>query len=728
MQILTIRLQDGSVSVQEAPAPLLVPGCVRVRTHYSAVSPGTEGGKVVAGKKSLLGKARARPEQVRAVIDMARTVGIRDTLRKVRAKLEGASPMGYSLAGEVIEVGEGVTTYRPGDRVACAGGYANHADEVVVPVNLVAPIPDGVPAEAAAMTTIGAIAMQGLRLAEPTLGENAVVIGLGVVGLLAGQLLRANGCRVFGADIAAPAIDLALRAGSVDVAGTMGEDPIEGMVDDFCGGQGADLVLICAATASDEPVALAGRIARKRGRVVVVGAVGMDIPRPDYYEKELSFSVSCSYGPGRYDPSYEEGGIDYPYGFVRWTEGRNMSAFLDLVAAGRIDPAALLTHRFPFADAPKAYDMVSNRSEPYAGILLEYPQEANEAGASPPFVTLTPQRKAVDGVIGIGCIGAGSYAQSFLLPHFKGSDKTRLTAIFTRTGLVAVDAGQRFGFERAVESAEAVIDDADTQAVVVATRHDQHGPLVVAALEKGMHVFVEKPLCLNEDELRAIASTAAALSAGGALPIVQTGFNRRFSSSALAVRKHFGAEPGPLTMFYRVNAGQIPAGHWIQDPKEGGGRILGEVCHFVDLMQFVAGADPVEVFAASVDAGDPAELPADNVCITMRFDNGSVGTIGYFARGGKAMPKERLEVFGAGRSAVLDNFGGVDLYSGNGKSHKRCAGKGQAEEVAVFLAAIAGGEPAISLRSQMATTLATIRALESLRTGAPAACRIEEFL
>jgi threonine dehydrogenase-like Zn-dependent dehydrogenase len=294
VQILTSRLQDGSVTVQEAPAPLLAPGCVRVRTHYSAVSPGTEGGKVVAGKKSLLGKARARPEQVRAVIDMARTVGIRDTLRKVRAKLEGASPMGYSLAGEVIEVGEGVTTYRPGDRVACAGSYANHADEVVVPVNLVAPIPDGVSAEAAAMTTIGSIAMQGLRLAEPTLGENAVVIGLGVVGLLAGQLLRANGCRVFGADIAAPAIDLARRAGAVDAAGTMGEDPIEGMVDDFCGGQGADLVLICAATASDEPVALAGRIARKRGRVVVVGAVGMDIPRPDYYQKELSFSVSCS--------------------------------------------------------------------------------------------------------------------------------------------------------------------------------------------------------------------------------------------------------------------------------------------------------------------------------------------------------------------------------------------------------------------------------------------------
>ncbi len=725
MKILALRLADGSVELLEAPPPALPPGCVRVQTLHSAISPGTEGGKVAAGKQSLLGKARARPEQARAVIDMARSLGLRETLRKVRAKLQGAQPLGYSLAGVVVEVAPDVAGLRAGDLVACAGGgFANHADEVVVPVNLTAPVPAGVGSDAAAMATLGAIALQGIRLAAPTLGERALVIGLGLIGQLAGQLLRASGCRVVGADVAAEAVRLAVDSGSVDAAVRLGEDPVEEAVREFTGGHGADLVLICAATASSEPVALAGRVSRQRGRVVVVGAVGMDLPREDYYRKELAFSVSCSYGPGRYDPLYEEHGLDYPYGLVRWTERRNLEAFLDLAAAGRIDPLRLVTHRFPFAEAPRAYEMIAARSEPYAAVLLEYPAgapadlDARRAGPGG-TVELAGAAPPTGDRLGVGCLGAGSYAQAFLLPHFRGHAGVRLTAVSTRGGLTARDAGDRYGFARAVDSVEAVVEDPETAAVVIATRHDRHGPGVLAALRAGRHVFVEKPLCLTEPELERICALARELSAGAGLPVVQTGFNRRFSPAAALVARHFGREPGPLVMTYRVNAGEIPPDHWIQDPEVGGGRIVGEACHFIDLMQFLCGADPIEVHAVRIGGDDPALLPQDNVLITLRFADGSIGSVAYVARGGKAMAKERLEILGAGRGAVLDNFTAVELYDHRRRRRRRAGGKGQAEEVAAFVEAVRRGEPAIPLQSQVATTLATLRALDSLRSGRP---------
>jgi len=725
LNILALRFNDGSVNLIETPAPTLTAGCVRVRTVYSALSPGTEGGKISTGKQSLLGKAKARPDQVRMVLDMARSMGIKETINKVRSKLEGAQPLGYSLAGVVTEVGEGITDLQPGDLVACGGGgYANHADEVVVPRNLVVKVPEGVGADAAAMTTLGAIAMQGVRLAEPTLGEHAVVIGQGVVGLLASQLLKANGCRVFGADIAPAALDLALKSGSVDAVGRLGEEPVEEAIESFTRGMGADLVLICAATSSNDPVQLAGRIARKRGRVVVVGAVGMDLPRPDYYTKELAFSVSCSYGPGRYDPSYEEGGLDYPHGFVRWTEGRNMEAFLDLAALGKIDPTSVVTHQLPFAEAPAAYEMVHARSEAFGGILLKYPEQES---APVREVVLRESKPVGDGQIGVGCIGAGSFAQSFLLPPLAKQSGVTLTAISTRTGLTAVDAGQRFGFAKAMDDADAVLADPDTSAVFVATRHDQHGPLVLAALDKGTHVFVEKPLCLTEADLKAIAARATAMQAEGNLPVVQTGFNRRFSAAAAKVRAHFGQDHGPLTMMYRVAAGVIPPDHWIQDPTTGGGRILGEVCHFIDLMQYVCGADPVSVHAAAIAGDNPTAMPEDDVLITLRFADGSVGTVGYFAHAAKSVAKERLEVSGAGRTAVLDNFAAVELMDAKGRKRVRCPGKGQAEEVAAFIEAIRQGQPALSLESQLATTLATLRALDSLRSGAVEPIKIQEL-
>ncbi len=715
MQILALTFRDGEVSLIEAPPPALGPGCIRVRTLHSAVSPGTEGNKVRTGKQSLLGKARSRPDQVRQVMEMVRQTGLKGTMQKVRAKLEGAQSLGYSLSGRVVEVAPGVEAFRPGDLVACAGTYANHADEVVVPINLVAKIPDGVPADAAAMTTLAAIALQGQRLAAPTLGENAVVIGLGVVGLLAAQLLKAAGCRVLGVDIASAALDLGRTSGSVDAALNPAEEDLEAAVAAFTRGHGADLVLICAATGSSEPVVQAARISRKRGRIVVVGAVGMDLPREDFYNKEIAFSVSCSYGPGRYDPSYEEGGIDYPIGFVRWTEQRNLEAVLAMIAAGKCDPLAVVTHRVPFSDAPRAYAMVAAGDQPYGGILLDYETEPPPGSGR----EIECGGKVLgEGELGIGFIGCGSYAQSFLLPPFRKAPAVRLTAIYTRSGLSAVDVGKRAGFIRAVDSAEAVLADPGTKAVVIATRHDQHGPLTLAALAAGKHVFVEKPLCLTRDELKAIALRLEDLAAQGNAPLLQVGFNRRFSPAANRVRHHIGESGGPLTMTYRVNAGPIPREHWIQRPDEGGGRIIGEVCHFVDLMQAICGAEPIEIYAAHV-AGDGVDLvPQDNVVFALRFGDGSVGTILYCAHGGKAMPKEELQVMGRNRSAVIDNFAAVRLY-GRTRAARRCGGKGQDEEVAAFLAAIRSGRPAISVRSQLATTLATIEALESLRTRQP---------
>ncbi len=707
-------MKDGSVVVMEAPAPLLAPGFVRVRTLYSAISPGTEGNKVVTGKKSLLGKARAKPDQVKQVIGMVGQLGLRNTIQKVRDKLEGAQPLGYSLAGEVLEVGEGVDKVRPGDLVACAGGgYANHADEVVVPVNLTARIPAGVSAEAASMTTLAAIALQGVRLASPTLGENAVVIGLGPIGLMACQILKANGCRVFAADISADAVDRARTVGRADVVARLGSDPVEAMIADFSRGPGADLVLICAATASSEPVVTAGKVCRQRGRVVVVGAVGMDLPRADYYEKEIGFSVSCSYGPGRYDPSYEEGGLDYPYGFVRWTEGRNLEAVLDLMADGVFDPVALVTHRYKFEDSPRAYDLIAGRSEPYCGILVEYPD-------TPPApvekVTLNPGIRT-EGKIRVGFAGAGSFAQTFLLPTFRDDSRTVLGPIFTRTGLTAADVGRRQGFAEAVDSADAVVADPDTQALVIATRHDQHGPLALAALEAGKHVFVEKPLCLTLDQLRAIHDQVQKQAQNGGLPVLQVGFNRRFSQAAGQVKRHFGNHDGPLSMMYRISAGHIPRDHWTQDPVQGGGRILGEVCHFIDLMQFVCGADPVAVSAMGLSCDSSEVRPDDNLVISLKFADGSVGSIGYFAEGAPNMPKEQLEVLGSGRSAVLDNFQKVTLFSGRGKSTKRCSGKGHSEEVKAFLDGVQKGESPIPVLSQLATTLAAIRIVEALASG-----------
>ena len=729
MKILAQKLSDGSVRVVDAPPPLLPPGHIRVRTAFSSISPGTEGTKIITGKKSLLGKARAKPKEARMVLDMIGQVGLKSTIRKVRSKLEGATPLGYSLAGVVSEIGVGVNRFSVGDLVACAGGGAVHADEVVVPVNLAAKVPEGVHADSAAMTTLAAVAMQGLRLARPTLGENAVVIGLGVIGLMACQLLKAAGCRVLGADVAEAAVERARQLPAVDDVSRLGEDPTEAQVAQLSDGHGADLVLICAGTASNEPVELAGRITRQRGRVVVVGAVGMDLPREDYYLKEISFAVSCSYGPGRYDPVYEEKGQDYPYGFVRWTERRNLTAALALMAEGRFAPLGLVTHSFPFTEASRAYEMIAGHSEPYCGILLEYPQDEYFGGERPAagqVVIATATSKPGDR-LGVAFLGAGSFAQTSLLPNLKGKRQVRLTGICTRSGLGATDVGQRHGFAAAEPSLDALLAREDTAAVFIATRHDQHGPGVLACLEAGKHVFVEKPLCLTREDLVRIAQRSRELADAERLPVLMVGFNRRFSAAARLVKGHFGAAAGPVTMMYRISAGRVPREHWIQDPEEGGGRILGEVCHFVDLMQYLTGASPISVDAVCIETANEALTDEDNCLINLRFADGSIGSIGYFAEGASGQPKERLEVLGAGRSAVLDNFQRVTLYAGRGRKRKRCSGKGYQAEIAAFLDGVAAGSLPIPLDSLLATTLTTLQIRQALATGARQAIDVADL-
>ena len=709
MRILGQKLSDGSVKVFDAPRPALPDGCIRVRTLYSAISAGTEGGKVITGKKSLIGKAKAKPDQAKQAIQMARSLGIRNTILKVRSKLEGAQPLGYSLCGEVIEVSESATDFKIGDIVACAGGgYANHADEAVIPLYLAVRLPLGVDPSKAAYATIASIALQGVRLAEPTIGEKAVVIGLGIVGQLAAQILKANGCMVFGTDLDEKQVELALSSCSVDEGAVSGRDAVSSLVSDFTRGRGADITIICAGTSSNQPVELAGEITRKKGRVIVVGAVGMDIPREDYYRKEISFTVSCSYGPGRYDPAYEEGGIDYPYPYVRWTEGRNMEAVLDLMAKGTLDPSKVTTHTVPFKNAPDAYEMIASRSDPFCGILIEYPEEQEETASS---IELSASKQKLDrDTVGIGMLGPGSFAQTFLLPPLKNDKRVAFTTICTRSGLTASDVGEQKGFRRAVGNVDEMLADQETDAIVVATRHNTHGEAVLKALDANKSVFVEKPLCLTMEELKEISSAARASEA-----MVQVGFNRRFSGAAEAAKAFIGKKHPPLTMFYRINAGHIPKEHWTQTD-EGGGRILGEVCHFIDLFQYFSDALPTRVHAFSMETQDQSIVTQDNVVIVLTFNDGSVGSIGYFSEGSKALPKERCEITGGGRTAVIDNFNKVELY-GRTRKTKKFRGKGHSEEMKEFITSLKNGMPAISLESQLATTLTTFAILESLDSG-----------
>ena len=701
------NFKTGELQVADVPPPVIHPGRVLVRAAASLISAGTERMKVDLAKKSLLGKAKERPDLVKQVIQKAKTEGLMNTLTAVRAKLEALVPLGYSASGVVVGVGAGVEGFSVGDRVACAGaGYAAHAELLSVPQNLCVRLPENCDFTAGAYGTLGAIALQGVRLAEPTLGEACVVIGLGLLGQLTAQLLKANGCRVFGVDLDESKIALAKSFG-LD-AGATG-DPKQQIMD-WTRGRGADAVLITAATSSNQPIELAGEVARLKGRVVAVGLVGMDVPRELYYLRELTLRVSMSYGPGRYDPAYEEQGHDYPFAYVRWTEQRNIEAFLDLVAAGRVDVEKLTTHRFPIDEGEQAYKLVSGETkEPYLGIVLTYDTER----ALEPRIALKSAQTSPQRSLSVSFLGAGSYAQKFLLPEFKAAG-AEFAAIATASGVTARSVGEKYCFRECVAGAGEILAD-NSALVVIATRHDAHAELSRRALESGKHVFVEKPLALNDNELDAVL--AAAQNSSGRLLV---GFNRRFSPHARAAKEFFAGRRTPLSIAYRVNAGRIPPTHWIQDPQAGGGRIVGEVCHFIDLVHFLTDSVTTRVYAEAVSAQNAEITDADSVFITLRLADGSNASIAYLAEGDKSLPKERVEIYGAGKTFILDDFRSTTSY---GKARAKTAklstqDKGQRAEVRAVCEMVKTGGPApIALADLAATTRATFRILDALRTG-----------
>ncbi len=707
--------RNGELSVVEVPLPALQRGRLLVRTAASLISAGTERAVVEMGQKTLVGRARERPDLVKRVIQKARDQGLVNTVNALRAKLESARALGYSAAGIVMAIGEGVEGFRVGERIACAGvGFASHAEVLSVPRNLCVHLPEEVGFEEGAFGTVGAIALQGVRLAEPTLGEFVTVIGLGLLGQITVQLLKANGCRVFGVDLDPDKAKLAADLGA-DASGVSGPDSREKILE-WSRGRGADAVLITAATSSNEPLELAGQISRSKGRVVAVGVVGLAVPRETYYQRELTLKISMSYGPGRYDPEYEERGHDYPFGYVRWTENRNIEAFLDLLAQRRVQVDRLITHRFSIDEGERAYQLITGEvKEPYLGVLISYDTQ-RELTSKIELRKTSKAGPAVESSVRLGVIGAGGYVEGMLLPHFQAA-AAQFISLATASGLSALNVGRKYRFSKAVSGPEEIIADQNVNLILIGTRHDLHASLARRVLELDRHVFVEKPLALNDAELDGLLATAA--NSAGRLMV---GFNRRFSPLARRAKEFFAHRGVPLSILYRVNAGAIPREHWIHDPAEGGGRIVGEVCHFVDLMQFWIEAPPVSVFAESTTSNSDQVVDEDSVFITLKFADGSTGCIAYLAEGDKSLAKERVEILGGGKAVIIDDFRRVSFYHRGRETEVkfRAQDKGQAEEVrAVCETVITGGPAPISLEELAATTRATFRILDSLRLGQP---------
>lgn len=639
------NLKDGSTEVVEVPCPRVGTGQVLIRSSCTLVSAGTERMLIDFGKAGLLEKARQQPDKVRMVMDKLRTDGFVPTIEAVRSKLDQPVPMGYCNVGEVIAVGPGVEGFVVGDRVASNG---KHAEMVSVPVNLCAKVPDSVPDEAAAFTVLGAIALQGIRLVHPTLGETVVVTGLGLIGLVTVQLLKAQGCRVFGLDFDSNRLALARRFGAEVMDLSRGADPVAAAMT-FSRGRGVDAVIVTASSESNEPIRQAAQMCRKRGRIVLVGVVGLELSRADFFEKELTFQVSCSYGPGRYDPNYEDKGHDYPVSFVRWTEQRNFEAVLDMLAEGRLSVDPLITHRFDIDDAPAAYSVVAG-SEPSLGILLRFGGRYAEptAGARTVSLGLTKPIGALpptSGVVRVSVVGAGNYAGAVLIPAFKAAG-AQLARIASAGGVSSLYLGRKFGFAEATTDLAALLDDPFINAVVVSTRHDTHADYLLRALAAGKHVFVEKPLAISHQDLARIS-----IAAEEAQRLVMVGFNRRFAPHVRKIKVLLADTPGPKSFVMTVNAGAIPAEHWTQDPEIGGGRLVGEACHFIDLLRFLADTPICNHQVISMEA-----RTKDSFSINLRFECGSIGTIIYLANGSKSFPKERLEIFAAGGVLQLDNF------------------------------------------------------------------------
>jgi predicted dehydrogenase/threonine dehydrogenase-like Zn-dependent dehydrogenase len=711
MKQILQNARNGEIEVRDVPAPRAAKGCVLVRVAASLVSSGTERASSQFASKNLLEKAQARPDLVRDVVSKVRRDGIFAAVSAVRSRLDQPSALGYSCAGTVVEVGEGIFDIRVGNRVACAGtGFAVHAEFGCVPRMLVARIASsGVDFESAAFTTIGAVAMHAIRTAEAKLGEIVAVIGLGLLGQISVQILRAAGCTVIGLDPIQKRAALAVGMGAT--AATTSEEEFSDLCLRHSNGYGADSVLITAETPSSAPVNLASQVARDRGIVVAVGAVGMELERRRYYEKELDFRVSRSYGPGRYDATFEQKGIDYPIGHVRWTENRNMEAFLQLLADEKLNVQQLISHRYGIDNAAAAYELIANKTQqPYLGVIIQYP--ADQQMQSRRFELVgrhaTPSSASR---VRVGLLGAGNFARAVLMPAMRQS-AAELIGICAANGVSAQSAAKKFRFVFCTTDEEQIYSDDSINAVVIATRHNLHAAQVIRALESSKHVFCEKPLCLTEEELDAI-QTAYASVANCRLMV---GFNRRFAPIIQQIKAFIAQADGPFTMHYRVNAGPLPSDHWVNDPEQGGGRILSEMCHFVDLLSFICASIPISVQAK----GAPAPRGQD-VTATIEFANGSIGTITYVCNGDRAFSKERIEVFRGGAVAALDDFRRLDLiHHGKKKTfHSRLRqDKGHKSEWLAFADCITSGGPVpIAFEEIVASTLATIRIAESLRSG-----------
>ena len=758
MKQILQSFKTGEMWLAEVPASLCKGKGAVVRTCASFVSAGTERMLAEFAKKGLVGKALQMPDQVKKVIRKMKTEGFFATIEKVQAKLDQPIPLGYSSAGIVVEAGRD-SGLAVGDWVACGGaGFANHAEFNYVPKNLMVKIPEGVSFEEASCATVGSIALQGVRQCEVRLGESVAVIGLGLMGILAVQMLKASGCRVVGFDPNPVRCKLAAEMGCDQAVG----DNFAAACLTFSDGQGVDAVLVTAATHSNEPVTVAAEICRKKGRVVVTGLVGMDLPRDQYYKKEIDFRLSCSYGPGRYDPVYEEQGVDYPFGYVRWTEQRNMAAFLQLVSEGKVTPGKLVTHRFKFDDALDAYQVLLGiRKEPYLGIVLEYGDVSTqsrrdaEIGRRVDFEPRnTPNTRKSGGIdkVGVSFIGCGNFAKAVLLPTLKKTDGVALRGICTASGMNCGETGKKEGFAFAATDQGEVLKDADTNLVMVTTRHDLHAAQIKAVLDAGKYVFSEKPLCINEEQLgRLVVGVGGSFNAeaqrsreeeeiygGGEAQIekplctlrlcdaalkklsrVMIGFNRRFSPHAKLLKDYFAKRTLPLVMHYRVNAGSIPREVWIQDPEVGGGRMVGEGCHFIDFMSYVCGAPVVKVQAMCIQTTNAAETPEDSISVNLQFADGSVGMLAYVALGDTTLPKEICEIHGEGSTAIMDNFCKTVCSGKLGK--RRLKGKQQKgfkEELEATVAAVkAGNAMPIAFGEIENVTRATFAVLRALKSG-----------
>jgi predicted dehydrogenase/threonine dehydrogenase-like Zn-dependent dehydrogenase len=711
MKQILQSLKTGKTEIVDVPRPAAQRGHVLIRSERTLVSLGTERMLVSFGKAGWIEKARQQPDKVNMVVDSIRTNGLLPTLETVRNKLDQPIALGYCNAGIVVDVGPGVTAFKPGQRVVSNG---KHAEIVSVPSNLCAAIPDGVTPDQAAFTVMGAIALQGIRLVQPTLGEAVVVTGLGLIGLIAVQLLRANGCRVLGIDFDPAKLALARQFGAEVVDLSAGEDPVAA-ANAFSRGRGVDAVVITASTKSSEPVHQAAVMCRKRGRIVLVGVTGLELERADFYEKELTFQVSCSYGPGRYDTNYEEKGIDYPIGFVRWTEQRNFEAILDMIAAGALTTDQLITHRFTIDQAEAAYELLERPDA--LGILIEYPADpARDGGDVVQRRTVSFGAASVPAGknVSIGFVGSGNYASAVLIPAFKEAN-AHLRTVASVGGVSGVHAARKFGFEQATTDADSVFADPAINAVVIATRHDSHARLVEQALLAGKHVFVEKPLALTISEIERIETTYQSVSAR---PTVMVGFNRRFAPHVQKMKTLLDSVKEPKALSMIVNAGAIPPEHWTQNRDVGGGRIIGEACHFIDLMRFLVGAPILSFQAAKFGNAPGIQVSDDKASITLRFEDGSLGTIMYFANGHKSLPKERLEVFAAGRVLQLNNFRVLNGFGWPGLKKMRLwrQDKGQKASAAAFVRAIReGGTPPIPFDEILEVSRVSVEVADALR-------------